>query len=79
MKKKLKKIGKRGKIKTLNKNENDNKHFINNSLINDTNSNLEDITYSEIDTNKRNKLKIIKINNKIKNQKLLLQTQIHIK
>ncbi len=55
------------------------KYFINNSLINDTNSNLEDITYSEIDTNKRNKLKIIKINNKIKNQKLLLQTQIHIK
>ena len=32
------------------------KYFINNSLINDTNSNLEDITYSEIDTNKRNTL-----------------------
>jgi hypothetical protein len=46
-----KKIGKRGKIKkkTSNENENDNKYFINNGLINDTNSNLEDITYSEID------------------------------
>jgi hypothetical protein len=46
--KKNKKIGKRGKIR---KNLNENKFFINNNnnLINEANSNLEDITYTEID------------------------------
>ena len=43
IKKGKKKIGKRGKIKK------NNEFFINNNLINETNSNLEDITYTEID------------------------------
>ena len=43
IKKEKKKIGKRGKIKK------NNEFFINNNLINETNSNLEDITYTEID------------------------------
>ena len=43
IKKGKKKFGKRGKIKK------NNEFFINNNLINETNSNLEDITYTEID------------------------------
>lgn len=43
IKKGKKKIGKKGKIKK------NNEFFINNNLINETNSNLEDITYTEID------------------------------